>query len=79
DDIRPYGQYITFSYSIVGGGASTPRKNFPLSTFHFHLSTVNCQSSIENRSSEGMVIASRLKSGVAIRFPISASTFRKDS
>ena len=43
DDIRPYGQYITFSYSIVGGGASTPRKNFPLSSFIFQLSIVNCQ------------------------------------
>ena len=61
DDIRPYGQYITFSYSIVGGGASTPRKNFPFSTFIFQLS-------IDNRSSEGMVIASR-ESGVAIRNP----------
>ena len=61
DDIRPYGQYITFLYSIVGGSASTPRKNFPLSTFIFQLS-------IDNRSSEGMVIASR-ESGVAIRTP----------
>ena len=60
DDIRPYGQYITFSYSIVGGGASTPRRKF--STFIFQLS-------IENRSSEGTVIASRLISGVAIRNP----------
>ena len=54
DDIRPYGQYITFSYSIVGGGASTPRKNRQLS--------------IENRSSEGIVIA-RAFTPVAIRTP----------
>ena len=50
DDIRPYGQYITFSYSIVGGGASTPRKNFPLSTFIFQLSIVHCQLSIKKRN-----------------------------
>ena len=36
--------------------------SFPLSTFIFHLT-------IDNRSSEGIVIASRLKSGVAIRNP----------
>ena len=51
DDIRPYGQYIAFSYSIVGGGASTPRKDiccrgrqpYEFSTFNCQLSIVNCQ------------------------------------